>query len=29
MGAYLSETTGIVRRMTISHEEELRPLTPS
>jgi hypothetical protein len=29
MGAYLIEKTGVLRRMTITHEEELRPLTPS
>ena len=29
MGAYLIERSGLLRRLTISHEEELRPLTPA
>ena len=28
MGAYMIEPSGLLRRMTISYEEELRPLTP-
>ena len=29
MEAYLIEPSGLVRRITISHEQELRPLTPA
>lgn len=29
MGAYLIEPSGLLRRHAISHEEELRPLTPA
>jgi quercetin dioxygenase-like cupin family protein len=29
MGAYLIERSGLLRRLTISYEEELKPLTPA